>query len=132
MALSATLLINGESEGINLSDFRCHFSRKHDLHRPVANPQCESIIMTTIPQGKGNLLLYSWFVNHSQLSGKIKLVLPSIGSNDDDCVSYLEFENAQCSSLTEKFDIYEPSRRLITLEVTAESVTFDGNTFESF
>lgn len=132
MALLATLLINGESEGINLSDFRCRFSRRHDLHRPVSNPQCESITMTTIAQGKGNLLLYSWFIDHKQLSGKIKLVLPSPDSNGDQNVSYLEFENAQCSSLTEKFDIYEPARRLITLEVTAETVSFDQNTFESF
>ena len=62
-------------------------------------------------------------------SGRLIINLLSDGAMEGKDAHILYFEDAQCFSLSETYDIDKSRRRLITLGITADVMEIDGTSY---
>ena len=127
MTPEAKLYIEDTHSEYNVVKCTQHFLRHHNLYFPDADTKCKQISITVIADSRTEL--YGWYIDRMKLSGKISFLLPNI--NEDKATRELLFENAECYSIAEIYDIDKTKRRELTLEITAEKCTFTSNTNHS-
>jgi hypothetical protein len=135
MALTAVLEfgdnnIKRYSKRYLVADCRFVFALDYNDFRPSDAPRCEKVEVTVVAPGKESPTLYEWHDSRGVNSGRIVL---SRGTNSrpeesDDHILY--FENAQCFSLREEYDIDNNRRRMLVLGIDAESFNIDGEIFK--
>lgn len=124
----ATFSFSGDSTtSYNVVDFKCHVFRRHNEARPDGNAKCESMEITFVVPGMGDLRLYEWYTKESPLSGTITAVLPT---GDSSITKTISFVNAMCYALSEEYHIDKTLRRSVRLSLVAEEIKLDTVVFK--
>lgn len=113
-----------------LTDFKCRTHRLHDKYRPKSDKYCDYIEATIIAQGREEMQMYDWFINNTQLSGRLLVQLPPRNNQGDSDMQEILFEEAQCFSLEEEYHINSNQRRMLRLQFVAEQVNINGVIFK--
>ena len=135
MALTTVLQFGDNDIGRYTKEYlvvSCHsaFGRSYNHLRPEGKPRCERVEITVVAPGKDDLSLYDWYINQDLQDGRIVLDISPTTAQDVGQQRVLEFENAQCFSLSENYEINTQYRRLLTLAFEAETVTVDEVEFD--
>ena len=130
MALSAVLEfgdnnIKRYSKRYLVSDCRFVVSKSYSESRPNGLPRCERIEVVVVAPGKNDLNLVEWFSSQGVQNGRIVIGLASNSKNAPDDTHVLYFDDAQCFSFSENYDIDSQRRRLLTLGIIAERIVVD-------
>lgn len=112
-----------------VKDVKCYFNRSHDKLHPTKEACCDYIEVTVFAPGKMDMNLQEWFINNSTESGRI-----IVGQNDpanDNTPKWKQilFNEAQCFSLTENYQI-DNKRRILTLKFVAIEVKIEDIKFQ--
>ena len=84
----------------------------------------EAIEVTVVAPTKEDLYLYEWYLCNEKASGCLKFDIDDVRQSEGETVCRnLHFDGAQCFSIHENYDIQSSSRRLLTLLITADSLT---------
>lgn len=108
----------------------CHHSRNYNHNHPDSAPRCERISITLNVPAKEDLMLYEWFVDQSFFSGRILVNVFSYKDSDDTEPHIIYFNDAQCYSIEEHYDVTSNKLRRITIELDAMSVNICDVDFE--
>lgn len=100
----------------------CRINRNYNHNHPDSAPRCERIVVTLNVPVKEDLMLYEWFVDQSFMSGRILVDINTYKDANETAPHIIYFDNAQCYSISEHYDIGENKLRRITLELDAENV----------
>ena len=130
MALTAVLEfgdnnIKRYSQRYLVSDCRFVFSKPYNDCRPNGTARCERIEVVVVAPGKNDLNLVEWFSSQGVQNGRIVIALAANNQNNPDDSHVLYFDDAQCFSLSETYDIDSQRRRLLTLGIIAERIVVD-------
>lgn len=130
MALTATLEfgdnnIKRYSKKYLVSDCRFVFSKPYNEFRPNGNTRCECLEVVVVAPGKDDLNLFEWFSTQGVQNGRIVISLSTNDQNEPEDSHTIHFDDAQCFSLSETYDIDKQRRRLLTLGIIAESIVID-------
>ena len=130
MALTAVLEfgdnnIKRYSKRYLVSDCRFVFSKPHNGVQPNGELRCERIEVVVVAPGKNDLNLVEWFSSQGVQNGRIVIALAANNQNNPDDSHVLYFDDAQCFSLSETYDIDSQRRRLLTLGIIAERIVVD-------
>lgn len=134
MALSASLHFGNNQIGLYsktyaVVDCRYHFNRHHNFYHPDTDARCDKVTLTVVAPGRDDLNLYEWYIDQSSQSGKITFDLSSILDNRGFATKELLFEDAECFSIAETYDIGTQRRRLLTLEIVADHIKVENVEF---
>lgn len=103
---------------------RTHVRRSHNSYHPDSAPHCETIEVTVVAPTKADLYLYEWYLSNENTSGRLQFDIDDVRQTGGEIHKRnLYFEGAQCFSIHENYDIQSTSRRLLTLQITADSLT---------
>lgn len=136
MALSAKLQFgNNDIERYDkeylVVNVRCHFAREYDSVHPVSTARCESITLTIVAPDKEDMGLFEWYLYFHIQTGRIIFELQDgKGGNEVSYTKAILFENAQCMSLKEVYDIKHRNRRLLQLSFEADVITINNEEFK--
>lgn len=108
---------------------KCHFKRHHNFYLPDANAICDKLTLTVVAPGKEDLNLYEWYIDKSSQSGKITFDLTTVATHGEQPNKEILFEDAECFSIAENYDIGTQRRRLLTLEIIAEQISVENVKF---
>ncbi len=108
----------------------CHVNRNYNHNHPDSVPRCERIVLTLNVPVKEDLMLYEWFVDQFYMSGRILVDVVSIKDSDDTDPHIIYFDDAQCYSISEHYDVGEKKMRRLTLELDAMRVKVCDVDFE--
>lgn len=106
-----------------------HIHRDHNTLHPCAKPVCESLEVTVVAPDKTNLELQEWFLSHSLRSGRLEHEIQDLRNPSDTLERHIVFEDAQCFSYHEHYDIREQSLRLLTLRIFPKTCVVDNISF---
>ena len=134
MALLATLQFGDNNVGRYTRDYlvtacKTTYVTPHNQFRPDSIARCTRIEVAVIAPGRDDLNLYDWYIEQGVFSGRIVFDLSEIAANHQACRRILKFDNAQCFSLAESYDIATHFRRQLTLGFEAETVNIDDVEF---
>lgn len=134
MALTAVLefgdnSIKRYSKQYLVADCRLDFVRSYNQSCPEGSARCEKVEVSVIAPGKDDFSLFKWYAERSMYSGRLIINLLSDGAMEGKDAHILYFEDAQCFSLSETYDIDKSRRRLITLGITADVMEIDGTSY---
>ena len=135
MALTAVLEVGDNdikrySKRYLVSDCRFVFTLDYNDFRPSSVPRCEKVEVAVVAPGKESPVLYEWHDSRGVYSGRIVLSRASNSRPEEVDDHILYFENAQCFSLREDYDIDNNRRRTLVLGIDAESFNIDGEIFK--
>ncbi len=135
MALLATLQFGDNNVGRYTREYlvtacKTSYATSHNHFRPDGIARCTRIEVAVIAPGRDDLNLYDWFVEQGAFSGRVVFDLSEITSAQQGSQRILKFENAQCFSISESYDIATHYRRQIILAFEAEIVTIDDVEFK--
>ena len=108
-----------------VSDCRFVFSKPHNGVQPNGELRCERIEVVVVAPGKNDLNLVEWFSSQGIENGRILISLAADSQNSADDSHVLYFNDAQCFSLSECYDINVQSRRLLKMGITAKNIVID-------
>ncbi len=108
---------------------KCHFKRHHNFYLPDANAICDKMELTIVAPGKEDLNLYEWYIDQTSHSGKITFDLTTVSNNGAQATKEIFFEDAECFSISENYDIGKQRRRLLILEIIADRITVEDVKF---
>ena len=133
MALTAVLefgdnSIKRYSKQYLVSDCRLVFNRSYNSFCPAGAARCERLEVVVVAPGKNDLGLFEWFSNQGTMSGRLVISLANEAKLNDSDAQILYFEDAQCFSFSECYDINVSRRRLLKLAISAETMEIDGVT----
>lgn len=134
MAVIASLQFGNNDHGLYnksylVSNVRLHFSRNYNCRRPNSDARCESVTINVVAPEDGDNTLYEWYAKSASMTGRLLIENPTFKNNDAVFYKELQFEEARCMLLAEKYDIKVDRRRMITLAFEADSITFNGIEF---
>ena len=109
-----------------VADCRMDFVRSYNQSCPEGSARCEKVEVSVIAPGKGDLSLFEWYADRSMQNGRLLFNLQSDGATEVQNAHILYFEDAQCFTLSETYDIDKSRRRLIKLGITANVMEIDG------
>jgi hypothetical protein len=135
MALTTVLQFGDNSLGRYSKEYlvvscRSTFSRSYNHLRPEGKPRLERVELTVEVPGKEDLGLYDWYMSQDSQDGRIVFNLSPTTAQDVGQQKALMFENAQCLSLTENYEIGSQYRRQLTLAFEADTITVDDVEFK--
>lgn len=130
MALTAVLEFGDNSIGrffkhYLISDCRFIFKRPYNDFRPSDIPRCERLEVVVVAPGKTDLNLFEWYSSQGVQNGRIVINMSADGKNENADTRIIAFEEAQCFSLSENYDINTQRRRLLKLGIISEKITID-------
>ncbi|MDO4949443.1 MAG: type VI secretion system tube protein TssD [Bacteroidales bacterium] len=106
-----------------------HLCRRHNTLHPNSKPVCERLEVTVVAPDHTDLKLQEWFQSHHLQSGSIEYEIQDLQNSPDISKRHIHFEDAQCFSYHEHYDIKEKSLRLLTLEIFPKVCTVDDTKF---
>ena len=107
-----------------------HVNRSHHTLFSNSSPVCESMEITVVAPDKTDLELQEWFLMHSLRSGKLEYEIQDIQLNADSTqIREIVFEDAQCFSYREHYDIDNQSQRMLTLKIFPKEFQVEDLTF---
>ena len=135
MAFSSILQLGDNDSGLYTKEYQliecsCHMGRVHNDFRPVSNPRCKSLALTVIAPGMSDLGLIEWYTDDMTFSGRIRFEMPDYDENAQMLEKEIYFTDARCISIAEDYHIDGSSRRVLKLEIMAETLKFDSMEFE--
>jgi hypothetical protein len=135
MALLATLQFGDNNVGRYTREYlvtacKTSYATSYNQFRPDGIARCTRIEVAVIAPGRDDLNLYDWFVEQGSYSGRVVFDLSELAAGLQGGQRIMKFEDAQCFSLSESYDIDTHYRRQIILAFEAESVTVDDVEFK--
>jgi hypothetical protein len=126
MAFSAVLEIgDNTSKRYNkqylLTGMRLVFNRPYNVV-PTGTVRCERIELMVVTPGKKDLFMFDWFLKSSFITGRIAVTLTGFDDNSDMSQQEIYFEDAQCFSLSELYDIDGSRRRMLKVSLISEEI----------
>lgn len=112
-----------------VSDCRLVFDRPYNAFSPERAPRCERMEVTVIAPGKSDLSLFQWYSQQEINDGRIAISLVGDGKIEAD-PQVIYFENGQCLSFSEVYDIDNSRRRLLKLAIIAEKIELEDVEFK--
>ena len=127
MALQATLYFGDNEIGkynsqYRLVNFSMMSSRDYNNSITFGVPTCDEITATLIAPDMTDLNLYDWYITKAELSGKIHVEYTCVAGHDELQQKDIAFEDAQCLSIREQYDIADEARRQIIIRFMATKV----------
>ncbi|MEG1543351.1 MAG: type VI secretion system tube protein TssD [Tannerellaceae bacterium] len=129
MSLIARLLIGDNNVGFYSEEYlidACAFQFLNHTNYLYPNSEANYGTVCLTLRKPENLYLYSWYIEQSKISGRIEFELSKYG---DTPKKALDFEGAQCFSLSEEYDKSDKSQVQLKLEFVAEEITLGGIKF---
>lgn len=120
MALIATLQFGDNdsrqyTKTYTVSEVKRHLVRSHNRYFPDGPVRCERIEVTVVVPGREDLTLIDWYVNRSVMTGRVVVAMSNDAKSEAGAEREMLFEDAQCFSLTEDYDIDSGVRRRLTI-----------------
>ena len=112
-----------------LADCRFVFDRPYNAFSPERPARCERLEVVVVAPGKKDLGLFQWFSNQEIREGRIAISLVGDGKIEAD-PQVIYFENGQCLSFSEVYDIDNSRRRLLKLAIIAEKIELENVEFK--
>lgn len=100
----------------------CHVNRNYNHNHPDSAPRCERITVTLNVPAKEDIMLYEWFVDQSYFSGRILADVNSYKDAGNSEPHIIYFDDAQCYSISEHYDVGDNKLRRLTIELDAMRV----------
>lgn len=134
MAFSAVLEIGDNTtkryyKQYLLTDLCIVFNRSYNVI-PTGAARCERLDFIVVAPGKNDLFMYDWFLRSTSTTGRIVISLSGDVNNSDSDNQEIYFEDAQCFSLSEKYDINSSRRRLLKLSIVSNKIELGDLTFK--
>ena len=104
--------------------------RHHNSYTPDGNPRCDQLILSVIAPNKDDLMLFEWYIDQSTLSGKVVIDLANQSSKYDITTRTFRFEDAQCFSIAETYNISDTNRHMLKLGIMAKKLEIDEIEFQ--
>lgn len=105
-------------------------SRHHNSYTPDGNPRCDQLILSVIAPDKDDLMLFEWYIDQSTLSGKVVIDLANQSSKYDITTRTFRFEDAQCFSIAETYNISNTNRHQLKLGIMVKKLEIDETEFQ--
>jgi len=134
MALTAVLEfgdnhIKRYSKQYMVSDCQLVYARSYNEFCPEQSARCERMEVVVVAPGKDDLSFFQWFSRRETRDGRVVINLANDAQSMNSAPQIIYFEEAQCFSLSEVYDIDTSHRRLIrlalmprTIDLTVENV----------
>jgi len=106
-------------------------NRSYDAVHPTSKPVCESLEITLVAPDKTDLRLQEWFLLHSLQSGELEYDIQDVTNTASTIKRIVTFQNAQCISYKEHYDIKKRSQCLLTLKIFPETCKVEEITFKA-
>lgn len=134
MAIQAKLQFGDNATGMynrtyNVVNYRNRVARAYNAFNPQSLVKCTDVEVTIVAPSKKDLSIYDWYVNNGMMSGRLVFDILDVFNSERTIKRYVTFENAQCISLKDTYDINENRQRLIKIVFTPAHVTIDDVTF---
>ncbi|WP_300813273.1 type VI secretion system tube protein TssD [uncultured Bacteroides sp.] len=135
MSLSARLYIGDNlssnyTKEYQVTQCEVKVARNHNLYRPDGNPRCSVANISLIAPDKDDLELFQWYIDQTSLSGKIVVDLTNQSAKYDITERTFKFEEAECFSIAEVYDINGTNRHLLKLGIMMKVVEIDEIPFQ--
>lgn len=135
MSLSARLYI-GDNESSKytkeylVTQCKVEVARHHNSYVPDSAPRCDVVWLSLVVPRKEDLLLYEWYIDQMALSGKIVIDLTNQSARYDKTERTFRFEDAQCFSIAETYDIGLVHRHQLRLGIMMSKLEIDEVVFQ--
>ncbi len=134
MSLSARLYIGDNASAHYPKEYlitqcRVKVSRHCTAYLPDSDPRCEAVVLSIIAPSKEDLTLYEWYIDQTTLSGKIVVDLTNQSAKYDLTERTFRFEDAQCFSIAEMYDISQSNRHQLRLGIMMRQLEIDEVVF---
>ncbi len=113
-----------------VSDYHLVFDRSYNDFAPEESARCERLEVVVVAPGKDDIGLFEWFSLQSVQSGRLVIGQNYDKVQNDDETQVIYFDEAQCFSLSECYDIGNQRRRLLRLGIVAPEMNIDGITYK--
>lgn len=135
MSLSARLYIGDNASSSYTKEYlvtQCtvEVARHHNAYVPDADPRCEVVYLSLVVPRKEDLELFEWYIDQTSLSGKIVIDLTNQSAKYDKTERTFRFEDAQCFSITETYDISQIHRHQLRLGIMMNKLEIDEVVFQ--
>ena len=134
MALIATLQFGDNDAGdytknYLVVDCHCSVRRSHNDLRPDGLAHCDCVELNVVAPDMDDMMLYNWFIDEEEMSGRILFSLSSAESESGNLARTLLFEGARCFRLEESYNKDTRFRRLLKIAFEADTITIDDIAF---
>lgn len=134
MAIQTYLQFGDNATGMynkkyNVVAYRSRVARAYNAFNPQSLVKCTDVEVTIVAPSKKDLTIYDWYVNNGVVSGRLVFDILDVFNSERTIKRYVNFENAQCISIKDTYDINESRQRLIKLVFTPAHITIDDVTF---
>ncbi len=134
MAFSAVLEI-GDNEVKRyykqylLTDLRLVLGRSYTVI-PEGVARCERLELTVVAPGKKDLFMFEWFLRSHSITGRIVVSLTGDVNDAETDNQVIYFQDAQCFSMSENYDIDSSRRRSLKMALVSEKIDIEDLTFK--
>ncbi len=112
--------------------FRVRTAREFYDYLPHTYAHCRLLeISIVVTPGNDIQKLLSWYVNGETCSGRLATDIHEVKTDDLYPRRTIAFENAECYSIHEHYEIANHRRRIMTLRLAPQSITTEDLTFNS-
>ena len=135
MSLSARLYIGDNASSQYTKEYlmtQCEVevSRHHHAYAADSDPRCDVMWLSIVVPRKEDLQLFEWYIDQMALSGKIVIDLTNQSAKYDRTERTFRFEDAQCFSIAEVYDIGQIHRHQLRLGIMANKLEIDEIVFQ--
>lgn len=112
---------------------KCNFGvrRIYDSYTPNNCITSKDIEVTIIAPEDEDINIYAWYIKNERRSGRLTFDIQDIKHIGETITRTLQFEDAQCASIKEKYDVTKNKRRQLTLVFTAYRIKVEDTVFAS-
>lgn len=112
---------------------KCNFGVKriYDSYTPNNTITCRDIEVTIVAPEDEDISIFSWYLKNEKRNGRVTFEILDLKHSGETQIRSLQFEDAQCVSIKEKYDIALKKRRQLTLVFTAFRIKIEDNVFAS-
>lgn len=134
MAFSAVLEI-GDNEVKRyykqylLTDLRLVLNRSYTVI-PEGVARCERLELTVVAPGKKDLFMFEWFLRSHSITGRIMVSLTGDVNDAETDNQVIYFQDAQCFSMSENYDIDSSRRRSLKMALVSDKIDIEDLTFK--
>ncbi|MEG1563171.1 MAG: type VI secretion system tube protein TssD [Bacteroides sp.] len=132
MSLIARLLVGDNNAELYSEEYlieKCVFKFLNHTNYLYPNSEVNYGTVSLTLRKPDNLFLYAWYIEQSKISGRIEFELSKY---EDTPRKVLDFEGAQCFSLSEEYDKNGKSQLQLNLNFVAKEIKIGNIKFKYF
>lgn len=112
-----------------LTDLRLVLDRSYTV-TPEGVARCERLELTVVAPGKKDLFMFEWFLRSHSITGRIVVSLTGDVNDAETDNQVIYFQDAQCFSMSENYDIDSSRRRSLKMALVSDKIDIEDLTFK--